>query len=288
MSIRKILVPLLGAEPDRATLAAASLVAKRFGAHVEAFLTRPNPSDALPYLGEGVSGAIVADILDAAQKAADEASVFAKGLVAEIAERTGLPRTDGVEHPGQAEIRFMEVEGPAVSQVRARARFADLVVFGRSGDGGAIAMPDVLEDTLLSTGRSVLVTPNAAPPEIGQAVLVGWDGSFEASNAIRAALPFLATAARSECLEAGSEGVEDAVGAQLADFFRLHGLAPGHQVLEPAGRSIGEVLLGHAADWGADLLVIGGYGHSRVRELLVGGVTRHVLANARLPLLLAH
>lgn len=175
------------------------------------------------------------------------------------------------------------------------SRYADLVVLGQDGgqEAGQVAAVRGLPQYLLLHGpRPVLVVPpNYAGAPIADNVLVGWDGSVQAIRAITAALPILARARAVRLAlinpdqEAGLHG--DEPGADMAHYLVRHG-ARVEVVAERTRSPAGEALLGMARAAGAGLLVAGAFGHSRYREIMLGGVTRVLLERAPMPVLLAH
>jgi nucleotide-binding universal stress UspA family protein len=185
-------------------------------------------------------------------------------------------------------------EDDAAGGLSLQSRYADLVVVSQTDPDarGDDASADVLEYVMLNSARPVLAVPYAGQFEHpGRRVLIAWDGSFEATRAIGNALPLLKRA----------HEVTVAL-FNVTDFSDTHGQQPGADMALYLARhgvkvnvtnattelDIGNALLSQAADIGADLLVMGGYGHSRLREVLVGGVTRTILQCMTLPVLLSH
>ena len=177
---------------------------------------------------------------------------------------------------------WQEAEGARGALLAAAAYTADLVLASRAAAGGTDA-PDVLDQLVTAAGVPVLALPPEVSGDLGQAVLIGWNGSREAARAAHDALPFLREAKRVILCAVGEEAAKS-LGAAAA-MLQRHGLAVhSQQVTEPDGDA-GEVLLAQAGSQGADLLVMGAYGHARLRELVFGGATRHVLRAATLPVL---
>jgi len=286
MPIRKILVPVQGADADSLVLHAALSVAKTFGAQAQVLFVRPDPSEALPYLGDGVSGQVIEDMLQAAKEGADAAAGRARKTLEAEAATAGVPIVDDTNLLPSA--RFLEATGRQDLVVAEESRLSDLVLFaGRDAEHG-IAGGDALEAALLSADRPVLIAPQSTTSSIGTSIIVGWDGSLSASSAVTAAMPFIARAEKVTILcinEADEEGAPNAV---LETYLALHGATPTTHLVKASGRNIGEVLLEEAAAAGADLLVMGGYGSSRLREFLFGGATQYVRAHASVPVLMAH
>jgi nucleotide-binding universal stress UspA family protein len=122
----------------------------------------------------------------------------------------------------------------------------------------------------------------------GGSVCIGWDDSPEASSAVHAAMPFLERAKKVTILCIGGKELDPGPGSTLADFLALHGVVADVHILDAAGRAVGEVLLEQAEKSKADLLVMGGYGQSRLVEFLFGGTTQHIRSHATIPVLMAH
>ncbi len=172
-----------------------------------------------------------------------------------------------------------------------QARYCDLLVLGQP-DPDSGAAPDLAPYVALNGGRPVLIVPNAGQASAAaENVLVGWDGRIEAARAVTAALPLLKAARRVTLAlvnpDVGPADHGEEPGADIALYLARHGVHVDVQV-ETTSADTGSALLSTAAAVGADLLVMGCYGHSRLRELLVGGTTRTVLAQMNLPVLMAH
>lgn len=184
-------------------------------------------------------------------------------------------------------VRFIDIVGHRDEVIAEHSRLSDLVIFNDAGtsiEAGGTA----LEAAMISAGRPVLITPTRAALKVGGTVAIGWDESNEAAHAVMAAIPFLETAEK-VVIFAVEADVEDAKpGSALADYLSLHGVTAEIVTYEKGNRAIGEILLEQAQNINADLLVMGGYGHSRLRELLIGGTTRHIRAHTTIPVLMAH
>jgi nucleotide-binding universal stress UspA family protein len=175
------------------------------------------------------------------------------------------------------------------------ARYADLIVVGQAdpnADGARDAASRV-EETILSCGRPVLLIPYIgllAP--VGRRVIIAWDASREATRAVSDALPMLARADKVMVVTVDAEpspyGHGQLPGADLALFLSRHGLDVEALHVGSSGVRVGETLLNQASDRNADLMVMGCYGHSRMRELILGGATRTMLQSMPIPVLMSH
>ncbi|MFN7000123.1 MAG: universal stress protein [Elioraea tepidiphila] len=275
MAIKDILLHLDAPEraPVRLELAAQLAAAE------EAHLTGLFVVDlALPPIADmyGGGGALAALLEEM------RAAVLADAARAEAAFRARCER-EGIAH------EWRLVEG-LTARAASAAHYADLVVLGQAEPGGAEAAAPTIDDVLFYSGRPVLIVPYAGSfPTIGRRVLVGWKAGREASRALHDALPLMRGADIVRVLSVNpAGGPQHLPGAAITRHLARHGIAAeaSHTVSEEVPE--GDILLNVAAEMGADLLVAGGYGHSRLREFVLGGVTRTLLQRMTLPVLLSH
>jgi nucleotide-binding universal stress UspA family protein len=156
-----------------------------------------------------------------------------------------------------------------------------MVILGK-GDSQAIEAYATIEDLLVAAGVPVMVMPAGSYAGIGATIMVGWNGSREATRAVHGALPFLVGAKR-VILCAVGEARHTLEDARL--MLRRHDVAVEPKHVDAPDSTAGEVMLAQAGGEGVDLLVMGAYGHTRLRELVFGGATRHVLHGAAIPVL---
>ncbi len=208
-----------------------------------------------------------------------------------------------VRAAGVASFEQRVVDDEAAGGMSLLARYADLVVISQynAKDKSPSVMRDFPAYVLLHSGRPVLIVPYApplpllAPPAAARNVLISWNASKEASRAVSAALPLLQRAEHVHVaifdaqVHAAEHGEQP--GAELLQYLARHGVQAKVHLLDGGGvrrGDIGEALLSQAADLSVDLLVMGAYGHSRLRETILGGVTRTVLQSMTIPVLMAH
>jgi nucleotide-binding universal stress UspA family protein len=286
MPVRKILVPLSGNPAEAVVLGTALTVARNFGAQVVGLFVRPDATEALPYLGDGVSGQVIEDLLSAAREGSDAASTRARTMFADAAAKANVALAKESRDVTLPSARFLDVTGHRDDVVAAQSRLSDIVVFGEGNVG--VAGGSTLEAAMMSAGRPVLIAPKACAINIGGVVAIGWDESPVAAHAATAAIPFLGKAKKVVILSIGKKALEPEPANMLADYLALHGIEAEEHLVDAQGRAIGSVLLEEAEKLGADLLVVGGYGHSRLREFIVGGATQHIRSHATIPVLMAH
>ena len=288
MTFVKILAPLTGGQRDAAVLASAFAAAKPFNAHVAALYVRPDPTEALPFYGESVSAAVMQEIADASKKASDASIIVARASLVAAAAAAGAAVLDAPELRDATTASFREAVGNFADQVTLAARLSDLVIFGALKEGDRPGLTEAFEATLLETGRPVLLSPHAAPVTFCKKIALAWNESVASAHAVTAALPFLKCAESVEILSVTRGKDEIIDSAELKAYLKLRGISASERVIDAGSRVVGDVLLEEASKGGAGMLVAGGYGHSRLREMFFSGVTRHVVSHADLPLFLVH
>ena len=201
------------------------------------------------------------------------------------AETMGREFKSAAEAAGLA-ADWLAEEGDAADVLARFAASADLLVLSQEEPGAGAGIADELA---LRAAPPILFLPYAgAWDEIGRRVLVAWNGSREAARAMRDALPLLARAESVTLVAADMPPAREAELDRARAFLERHGVAATTRKLPGTDVQAGDVLLNAIADEGADLLVMGAYGHSRLRELVLGGATRHVLRHMTAPVLMSH
>ncbi len=287
MSIAKIIAPLTGGNRDKTVLATAFLAAKPFAAHVLALYVRPDPRLAIPYMGAPLSPDLVQAIIDSVLETNKAAAKAARAALKDAAQAAGIELLAAPRKMESASCSFREVEGFFPRCVAHEARLSDLIVFGpvTADDGPDLA--DAFVETLLKSERPVLLAAKT-PTSLTGKVTLAWDGSAVAARALVGAMPFLKQAGKITLLSCRRPESRKTPFGEVEEYLALHGLSCAEEVIDPGKRPIGEALLDGAMNGGADLLVMGGYGHSQWGETLFGGVTQHVRWHAALPVLMFH
>jgi nucleotide-binding universal stress UspA family protein len=291
MTFKTILAAASGGSANDGTIELACRFTRRFGAHLEAFHAKPDPRDLFAYSTDGFGNSMSGDFVDrfvkdsdaiaAKTKAAFEATVAKHQIGISAAPSLGLPEKIS------ASAAWREEVGYAATLVSRRARFFDLVVLGRSDRVVDQPHTDVVEQTLINSGRPVLVAPAEPPADIGEGIAIGWNGSAAATRALAASLPFLAVARKVSIVTIGDRHQDSA--AALVEYLGWYSVAAKHRHMPTIeGAGVGQQLLSAAEDEGANLLVMGGYGQVPWREFLFGGATRDVVGASLLPVLLTH
>jgi nucleotide-binding universal stress UspA family protein len=287
MSIKLVLVPITGTDEDGAVLEAAWNLATRFAAHMAVLHAQLDPRDAVPFLGEGASGALIQQIMEAAQRDSATRTTRARASFETWRQRHDIP----LAAPGVASgptASWREDVGAEDEVVGRRGRLADLIVVRQPSSEGNIVPTVSFEAALLDTGRPVLAVPASGTGRMAEGpVLVAWNGSVESGRAIWAAIPLLEKAPRVSILSV-LEDDKAADGGKVVEYLAWHGVKAD---LLPTARkqsNVGAQILSEASGLGAGMLVMGAYTRSRLRRMVFGGVTEHVLTNATIPAFMMH
>jgi nucleotide-binding universal stress UspA family protein len=285
--LKTILVPLSGSKADETAVVTAFQIARPTAAHVEGLFVRADPRDAIPLFGEGVSGVLVEQIMQAAAAEGSTHSATAHALFARLSAAAGAAPAERPPGPGRLSSAYREVTGRAEQTVSVEGRLSDLVVMSRTAAKADAVYAMALETAIVGCGRPILLAADVPRTTIGETVAIAWNGSREAALAVAAAMPMLMTASRVVVLTAETSSTATATGDGLVAHLAWHGIDARLARVAPSG-PVGQALMAQAFDVGADLLVMGGYGHSRLREMVLGGVTRWMIDNGGLPVLLVH
>lgn len=285
MTYGVILAPLSDSEVGRPACELATMVGRQFSAHVDVLHVRSDPRQVIPYVGEGLSGALVDEVIAAASSDSGRRELGAKGLFDEQVESKMIP----VAHTPQPgfSIAWRVDEGREDEVAALWARTADLAVAPRPQIKGEAASTALFEALVFEGGLPVLLAPPETPKTIGKRVLIGWNGGAECAHAIASAMPFLEAADAVKVIS--TPGWLDGLSslARVKERLQWHGIDAEAEERPGEGPvAIGKSLLATAEAFDADLIVMGAYTQSRIRQMILGGVTRHAVTHSKIPLLM--
>jgi len=277
MAIKDILVHV-GSSARQGCVDVATSLAARNGAHLVGLHVSTQP-DIPPY----IEAQLGAEVVAAQVRNAEELRVECKAAF-DLAVGASGPSAE-----------WRTLEGDLVDTIQMIGRSADLVIVGQSDPDGpaVVGGEDVAGRLALTLGRPVLAVPYAGSyGPVGKRVMVAWDGSRAAARALGDALPLMQEAEMVSVLsvnpDPSASGCKPATGADIVTHLARHGIKAEAQHIQAQDMEAGAMMLSRAADFGADLFVMGAYGHARWRELVMGGVTRHMLEHMTVPVLMAH
>jgi nucleotide-binding universal stress UspA family protein len=286
MAIRRLLLPLTGTAAGEAALTTALMIARLWNAHVTALHVRVDSRDVAPLAGEGLSGAMIEEMMSATEKESSERAHAVRAMFDRFVVQQDVIISEARPGADCATASFAAVTGREEDLVAQQARLSDLTVVPHPDAGEDVSSSDALHAVLFDSGRPVLICPRAAPASIGTRVCLGWNGTAESASAVFAALPWLERAQAVRILSAEGYQRRGPAAPELAAYLALHGVHADIVMFQPLNGVVGAGLLAAARDFGCDLLAMGAYSHSRLRQLILGGVTRHVLEYSALPVMM--
>jgi len=286
---RYILVPATGAPTDEPVFATALAIARLLPAHIEFLHVRVDVQQTLTAMASADTGGGIGygQILETLEQEVAGRQKKAEAEFQRFCEREGIPITaDPSTALPSAEWRMETGDEP--SWLAEHGRASDMLVAGREREGEPVAM-DVLEAALMATGRPVLIAPPKLRSEMSGVIAIAWKDRPEAARAVAAAQPLLRQADQVIILAVSEDARTDEESCErLRHALAWHNPRTTVRHLKPDDRPPADTLLAAAAAANAGMLVMGAYGHSRVREVIFGGFTRRVLSHADLPVLMTH
>jgi len=286
--IKNILVPATGSDRDNAVFASALTVARAFAAHLDFLHVRPDAAAAAVAMASDGGGAtMIGGLIDRLEEEASQREEKAKQSFQGFCEHEGLALRESPSDQQGASARWLREIGAEPYWIAEYGRAADLLVIGRPGRGEGVLL-DTIEGALIDSGRPLLIPPAAPLTAVPETVAIAWKASPQAARALTAASPFLSMAKQIVVLTvAEDQRAPEEEADRLMAGLRWHGIPASVRHLRPEAHSAPDTLLSAASEHAA-LLVMGGYGHSRLREWVFGGFTLRVLRDADMPVLMAH
>jgi nucleotide-binding universal stress UspA family protein len=279
--MKTILVPTEQGSAMASALDTALLLARKFDGCLEGFALRPAVADLVAM--DPDSGLTMVAVKENDVEMVRQAELTFRAFV----DNHHLPQ---VASDGKASLSYAWLnDAPSGHDfVGSYGRVFDIIVLARPGDEWQSPSMITLESALFESGRPVLIAPPTSPRSLGTNILVAWNNSTEQARTMADAMPILSLAERITILTVEGATVAGPSGEQMARSLKLNGITAETITMKPGKRSAGEVILAKADELGCDLIVKGAYTQSRLRQMIFGGTTRYVLANAKLPVLMAH
>jgi nucleotide-binding universal stress UspA family protein len=286
MAIRKILLPLTGTAAGEAALTTALMVANLWKAHVTALHVRVDSRDVAPLAGEGLSGAMIEEMMSATEKESSDRAHAVRSMFERFVARQNVVVREAHAGLDHATASFAAVTGREEDIVAQQARLADLTVVPHPDAGEDVSSSDALHAVLFDSGRPVMISPQTPVETIGRRVCLAWNGTAESAESALSALPWMKQAEGVCILSADGYQRRGPGAPELAAYLALHGIDADIVNFPSIKNSVGAGLMEAARQFGCDLLSMGAYSHSRLRQLILGGVTRHVLESATIPVMM--
>jgi nucleotide-binding universal stress UspA family protein len=277
--MKAVLVPIEQSDVLPSILETTRLLATRFGAYVEGLPLRFDLTAMLPL--DAVGGAV----FPSPDWSDDDVTLRAKESFEDFMAAHGIARFGGGEGPSYA---WQEDPPRGEAYLGSRARIFDITVVGRPGVRNANPRMSTLETVLFESGRPILMAPPTPPQSLGEVITIAWNRSSETARAVALAMPLLKRAQRVVVLGVKGTPVPGPGPEDLARMLVLHGIPAEARMWPGDVTNAGQGFLAGAAEIGSDLLIKGAFTQSRLRQMIFGGPTAHVLAEATIPVLLAH
>ena len=288
MTMKTILVPIEESDGLTSMLETALLAANMFGSYVEGLYYQPTSAGAMVVAGEGLV-VTTPELVESVERQDRERRERVHSQFNSFMERKGVKMIDaGATAISDVSACWVEEESPNSEIVGTRSRVFDLTVVSRPVKGANIAAMSILEAALFEGGRPILIAPPEPPAKLGDNMVIAWNGSTETARTIAFSMPFLVKAKEVSVIAIDGFGVAGPSTAEVAEQLQRNGIPAKHKDCPALNRKVGRAFLEEAADLGADLLVKGAYTQSRVRQMIFGGATDHILSNAEIPVLMSH
>jgi nucleotide-binding universal stress UspA family protein len=282
--MKTILLPFQDDDVAQITLQTAHHIAERFQGHIEGLFVLPQPQI---IAGEGIAlpGVYLTQMAEDGRKLADAA----KARFDSYLSQAGIIN-QALEEPATAvTASWREIEGLESQIIGDHGRLFDLVVLGRTTKYYAGDWNIICEAALFESGRPALIAGNEAPTSVAKNVVIAWNGSTETARTVALGMPLIAGAEKVSVVTPENVSVPGPSADELASHLRRRGLEVTTEVLDaPNAEAAGAAIVEYAVKVEADLLVKGAYTHTRLRQMIFGGMTRHILTHAPMPVLMAH
>jgi nucleotide-binding universal stress UspA family protein len=258
MAIRKVLLPLQAAATTEAAFSTAVMVARMWDAHLA--------------------------VLHVATDRAREGSM--RALFEKLVAEHGLPEAEVKPNGDTPTASFTALVGREPEVVAYQARLADVIVVAHPASDKEVSSSDALHAVLFDSAKPVLIAPRSTPLTLGKRICIGWNGTPESASAVLSAFPWLHRAQSIRILWSDDYQRRGPLAPELGSYLATHNITTGRSVFQSINNAVGAGLLAAAKEFECDLLVMGAYSHSRLRQFILGGVTRHVLEHATIPLMM--
>lgn len=281
MSMKMILVPTLNIDTMRSALETALALARHYDSYVEGFALRWSAAD---FVGLDIVGGVLPARYQ--QDSAVEA-MQARQIFESFMQEHDVPRSTVVS--GSLSCGWLDEAPEGEGFVGSYGRVFDVIVMNRIDPKSSPFHVRAIESGLFESGRPILLAPPSPPRQVATNILIAWNRSTEQASAVALSMPLLEKADRVTVLTVtGGTAVPGPSAEQLIQYLQRNNVAAESLTVDLGGKSTGEAILTAARSLGSDLLIKGAYTQSRLRQMIFGGATQHVLEHSPLPVLLAH
>ncbi|WP_286828063.1 MULTISPECIES: universal stress protein [Kordiimonas] len=285
--MKSILLPLTAHIQAAPLTKVASNLALQFRSSLTGLFIRPDPRSAIPFMGEGLTADMIQTLCDNAEKQGKQEADKAESEFRATIDKQGLKWLAEGDASDSAKASWTVLTGEVSDHVGRRARTADIAVCLQP-DSDSPDSEDIFHDLIFRSGRSVLMVPGSFDGTVGKHLMIAWNGRAEGARAVAGALPMLRDAQKVTIVQVGDIGEDRPCAGAIAHYLAEHAVKAETKHADAGSSSVGECLLETADTIGADTIVLGAYSHSRWREMVLGGVTKHITAKSQLPVFMSH
>ena len=285
--IKRLLFPIAGSSSVESGLGTALTLATEFSAQLDVIFCRRSFSSETPLVADDMGPGWLTNTAKKFEKDEKRRVSNARKMFDRLTRERNVPYRQ-YPSPGNTPAASWEVSAsPPAEEMLLRASATDMVVVGRSTDSVGEITRSLTETALFACGQPVLIAPRVAPVTIGKRVLIGWNRSTPSARAVKNAMPFLQRADAVILFSVSTGAKNGPAPSEIASYLSLHEVQTEVKEALPSGDRVSERLLAEADRTNADLLVMGAFSHSRLREFVLGGVTKDILGSAKLPVLMS-
>ena len=287
MSTKRIFLPICTPELDMPALETGVVVARKFDAHLEGTHIQASDAPSAEFATSHLDPRHYTEVVNRLQKQKRQDAIATRQAFEEFVTSRNLALSSEPIGTTVATASWEELTGDPGEVVAVRGGAFDLIVISYPALGPASTPPSVLEAAIFSTARPVLLAHEDVPARLGQSVMIAWNRGSQSRRAVAAAMPFLETAGSVAIVNVTTGAKQGPEADEIVRTLAWHGVKAEAKCLLPDRRSVGQTLMEEVRNTGADLLVMGAYSEHRLRERLIGGVTKEILAKADFPILMA-
>lgn len=291
MSFKSIIFPFSGNKREFLCLEYSFLFAKKFGSQVRIINIIPDPNTAMiaafPTIGPAVPafGDFVNDLVKLNEK--EKNVLMAK--CQEVAKNHGIRFSDKSKETLSPSAIFEHKTGLASQIISDSGRYSDIVIIDRDIEKAGESYSDAIIASIFQTGRPTVIIPNSYSKEsIAERIVIAWNDSRESSRALASSLPLLKKAKEVFAINVTDEKKKSSSLDRLVSYLEIHDIGVEAKAIDSRGGSAGEIILKEAKKVNSDLIVMGAFSHSRIRQMVLGGVTSHMLEKTEIPIIMAH
>lgn len=288
LSVKKILVPIQGTPLSETTLTTAYLLSRNHNAHLAIIHTQPDKKDLIPLTSEGLSGTMIEEVMNITEYENQKRLKLARDIVDHfidehninfISDRTIKPSYEGIT------ASFTIMTGRENTLLTYWTRLSDITIISHPDTESEFSSSEVLHTLLFESGRPIIIAPKEKPASVGKRICIAWNGSAESAAALHASLRWIHQAEEVAVLYSKDYENENAKIADVVNFLKFHNIN-AQPLLFNANKDVGNGVLAACNDFGADMLCMGAYSHPRWQQFILGGVTRYMLENSNLAVLM--